>query len=392
MAVTVVSGVQYSGIWNISSQANAKGAGTWPLPPQARLYAWGRNSKGQLGLGNVTNYSSPKQINATANWLDVSACYANVFAIKSDNTLWASGWNLFGQLGLNNNTDYSSPVQVGSLATWSAIGGGGDAVVAVQTNGTLWAWGNGANGILGRNNNTSYSSPKQVGALTNWSSVAKNPINNYYAFGIKTNGTLWSWGQNQYGELGLGNTTVYSSPKQVGALTNWLKVSSGGYQILSIKTDGTIWSWGRNSNGALGLGNIVNYFSPMQIGSGTNWLDICAGYQHSMAVKADGTLWAWGRNNWGQLGLGTSGAGTYKSSPTQVGSLTTWLSVAGGIYSTIALKTDGTIWSWGNGGNGVLGVGNTANYSSPIQIGALTTWTKPFQFYTTPVVLGAKNG
>jgi alpha-tubulin suppressor-like RCC1 family protein len=156
-------------------------------------------------------------------------------------------------------------------------------------------------------------------------------------------------------------------------LTNWLNVSCGRYNSLAVKTNGTLWSWGRNSVGALGLGNRTSYSSPKQIGALTTWLTVAGGPYYTMAVKTDGTLWAIGGNNAaGQMGLNNT---TEYSSPKQVGSLTTWLNVAcGGQEFTFASKTDGTLWSWGRGTEGQLGLGNTTTYSSPKQIGASITW------------------
>lgn len=135
---------------------------------------------------------------------------------------------------------------------------------------------------------------------------------------------LYSWGDNNNGQLGLGNTTNYSSPNQVGSLTNWLNIASGSYFSFIIKTDGTLWSWGQNVFGQLGLNNITYYSSPKQVGSLTNWLNVSCGAYHSIVTKTDGTLWAWGRNNFGQLGLGNT---TNYSSPKQVGSLKTWTAI-----------------------------------------------------------------
>jgi alpha-tubulin suppressor-like RCC1 family protein len=153
--------------------------------------------------------------------------------------LWAWGYNGSGQLGLGNTTNYSSPKAVGALATWSEVSaantyGGGSFCLAIKTDGTLWAWGRNNTGQLGIGNTTTYSSPKQIGALTTWSKTAAGAGG--FSLAIKTNGTLWSWGSNAYGQLGFGNTTAYSSPKQIGALTTWSKVSAGARSSLVIST------------------------------------------------------------------------------------------------------------------------------------------------------------
>ena len=371
MATTVITGVQYSGIWSLAGQANAKALTTWPVIGPA-LYAWGRNTNGELGLGTSGNYvSSPTQVGALKNWSTTGNVADNFsIAVKTDGTLWTWGYNPYGQLGLGNTTYYSSPKQVGSLTAWLTVAGGRYQGLAIKTDGTLWSWGFNNNGQLGLGNRTSYSSPKQIGALTNWSKIS---CGFYFPIAIKTDGTLWSWGDNTYGQLGSGTITNRSSPVQVGSLTNWLSVTCGMYHAVATKTDGTFWSWGYNFRGQLGLGNRTSYSSPKQVGSLTTWLKTGAANQSSYAIKTDGTLWSWGKNGAGCLGLGNT---TYYSSPKQVGSLTTWLNVSAG-YGDFAManKTDGTLWAWGTNAQGVLGQGNTTDRSSPVQVGLLTTWT-----------------
>lgn len=350
---------------------SAIAAGTWPSQPAPHLFAWGRNNTGQLGLGNTTYYSSPKQVGSLTTWSVIKAFTNQTNAIKTDGTLWAWGWNNFGQLGLGNLTYYSSPKQVGALTNWSNLANGLYYSMAIKTDGTLWAWGYGANGQLGLGNQLSYSSPKQVGSLTNWSSISAG-----YAFcvAVKTDGTLWSWGQPNYGQLGLGNISNYSSPKQIGALTSWLKVSCQSYaNTFAIKSDGTLWSWGFGGQGQLGTGSTTSVSSPVQIGALTTWSSLSGGAYNCGAIKTDGTLWMWGQNNNGQLGIGNQ---TGYSSPKQIGGLTTWLTIVNG-YSTFtaAISTSGALWTWGLNNAGQLGLGNTTSYSSPKQVGALTSWT-----------------
>ena len=237
------------------------------------LWSWGRNDFGQLGLGNITNYSSPMQVGALITWATVAGGSNFSLALKTDGTLWSWGLNTYGQLGLGDVTNRSSPNQIGTLTTWSKLGLGVEtnSSLAIKTDGTLWSWGQNNFGQLGLGNTTNYSSPKQVGALTTWATVAGLQRS---AVAVKTDGTLWSWGRNANGQLGLGNTTGYSSPVQVGALTTWSKSSGGQDFALAIKTDGTLWSWGRNDNGQLGLGNTTDYSSPVQVGALTNWFAV----------------------------------------------------------------------------------------------------------------------
>jgi len=338
------------------------------------LFMWGRNSSGQLGLGNTTDYSSPKQVGSLTTWSVISLGTAHSAAVKTDGTFWSWGSGLYGALGLNNTTSYSSPKQVGALTNWLTCAAGQyRSTVAIKTDGTLWSWGQNAYGQLGLGNTTYYSSPKQVGSLTNWLKLSTGAN---FVISIKTDGTMWSWGRNNVGQLGLGNITSYSSPKQIGALTTWSAISAAGVGswCLAIKTDGTMWSWGVNTYGGLGLGNTTDYSSPKQIGALTTWSTPAAGQYWGMAVTTSGALWSWGYNVSGQLGLGNT---TYYSSPKQIGALTTWSKVTATFRTGYAVKTNGTFWDWGYNAYGELGdgtSGGSTHKSSPAQVGSLTTW------------------
>jgi len=362
----------YSGIWTLQAQMQAKEAGQWT--GLSKLFAWGDNSSGKLGLGDTVNRSSPVQVGSLTSWARISFGDSTL-AVQTNGTLWSWGGNSFGQLGIGTTASRSSPVQVGALTNWYEISAGsGGYSFAVKTDGTLWSWGNNDNGALGLGDIARRSSPVQVGALTNWSQISGGET---HAASIKTDGTLWSWGANNFGQLGIGNTSNYSSPKQVGSVTTWTKVSSSNGFTLAIRANGTLWSWGLNFNGQLGLNTgTYNFVTPEQVGALTNWAQVSAGgagVGFCAAVKTDGTLWAWGGNSSGQLGLGNT---TNYSSPKQVGSLTNWAQVATMTTGVLALKFDGTIWAWGANYNGQLGLGNITNYSSPKQIGSLSNWSK----------------
>jgi len=321
-------------------QLSASYGTSMAIKTDGTLWGWGYNNYGQLGLGNTTNYSSPKQVGALTAWSKVSTgTYLSnqplTAAIKTDGTLWTWGRNFYGGLGLGNTTNYSSPKQVGSLTNWSNVYSGGNWVMALKTDGTLWSWGANGFGNLGLGNTTNYSSPNQVGALTNWAFISVPCVNSIFVLAVKTNGTLFSWGGNPQGNLGLNNLTYYSSPKQIGALTTWAKCANGGnYFALAVKTDGTLWSWGANGQGQLGLNSLAYKSSPNQVGSLTNWNLVFCGDSFSSAIKTDGTLWTWGQNNQGQLGFGNT---TPYSSPKQLGSSTAWQTVGAGKITMLAL-------------------------------------------------------
>jgi len=347
--------------------------GTIPGGGQFGLYTWGLNSAGRLGLNNATDASSPVQVGSLTNWAVSSSGYRHSVAIKTDGTMWSWGQNTFGALGLNQSANQSSPTQIGALTNWSKVASGTDCNIAIKTDGTLWGWGANQYGQLGNNiapgTSPAVSSPIQIGALTNWSSIAGSRSN---FFSIKTDGTLWAWGQNSSGCLGLNSSVHVSSPTQIGALTTWA-VAAGSFNVTAaIKTDGTLWVWGGNSSGQLGQNNTTNFSSPVQVGALTTWSTVSTYVVSMAAIKTDGTLWAWGTNNRGQLGQNNT---TNFSSPVQVGALTTWSKVSiTGQYFTQSIKTDGTLWSWGNNYNGQLGQNNLTYKSSPVQVGAATTW------------------
>ena len=162
-------GVQYSGVWTLSQQFQAVGAGTWKNIPTFELYTWGRNGDGELGLNATVNKSSPTQVGALITWSNIAGGRHSM-ATKTDGTLWVWGVNNYGQLGLNDRISRSSPVQVGSDTNWSNIAGSQNHSMATKTNGTLYKWGDNENGQLGLNDRVYRSSPTQVGALTTWTS------------------------------------------------------------------------------------------------------------------------------------------------------------------------------------------------------------------------------
>lgn len=350
-----------------------------PSGPSGNLWTWGTNDNGSLGLGDTVYRSSPTQVGALNTWKSVSAGQGTVAAIKNDGTLWSWGIGFGGSLGHGDYIDRSFPVQVGSLTNWKETKFGSYSAVAIKTDGTLWTWGtnDGFGSVLGLGeDNNSYPSPVQIGLQNDWKTVSHR---NYLSLVIKNDGSLWSWGWNIDGCCGLGYAASpgfgyfdnVSVPTQIGLLTDWKMANMNGFFAAAIKTDGTLWVWGRNSYGQLGLGNTDNYYSPVQVGSATDWKFVSAGTDFTLAIKTDDTLWAWGANYFGQLGLGTL---TDISSPVQVGALTNWKSVIGGYGQVLAIKTDGTLWGWGDNYNGELGLGNNDGYSSPVQVGLATDW------------------
>ena len=345
------------------------------------LFAWGLNTYGNLGLNDIARRSSPVQV-GTSSWASVSANNSATFAIRADNTLWSWGYNVVGQLGQNDVISRSSPVQIGA-GTWSKLitnaGIVTSHIAAIDSNGSLWTWGNNASGQLGLNDTNHRSSPVQLGS-SSWSMISSGQ---QMMIGITTAGKIFAWGDNSNGQLGDSTVVAKSSPIQIGT-SSWSMVTSGSFVTMGITAGGALYSWGAGTYLGEGLG--IAKSSPVQITSlatgsqqqayltsagktGLSWISVSYNGSSKLAVRSDGALLAWGQNNLGQLGLNDI---INRSSPVQVGT-SSWTAVATG-QNTLAIKSDGTLWAWGTGQNGVSGLNDTLHRSSPVQVGT-DTWT-----------------
>jgi len=381
----VYNKINQGGIWEYTGAPGEPG-GLW----QTRSTWYGRLGNGQGAADTSTNiYSSPVQAPGvyTTTW----STMAGVKARGNDGTLWSWGYNSSGQLGVNDRASRSRPVQVGTDTDWSDV----YQSHMRKSDGTIWATGYNGNGELGQNNLVNYSSPTQVGSEDTWTNEANT--NNVTSW-IKTDGTLWVWGYDNYGALGLSQSTArYSSPTQLSGWTTFSKMAITGPNLNGgITTPGTLYMWGSNRYGQLGLNQGPSkypwqpYFTRNHNDKSApnavpgNWAYV-RGYQNSvLATKTDGTLWYWGYGGpWN--GAGPT-APTPVSSPTQVGTDTTW---TGKIWhngdSSAAIKTDGTVWAWGLNPSGALGHNDTTTYSSPKQIPG-TNWTS-IEYSTRSIAL-----
>lgn len=339
------------------------------------LFVWGNNGSGGLGLSNVGgNRSSPVQLPGT--WTQSSfpgnhnGANASSF-MKPEGTLWMCGYGGWGSLGIGTTTTHSSPVQV--AGAWLMAGTGARASFGIKSDGSLWAWGNShTSGVLGLGDTINRSSPVQLAGTWRWIVAG-----NYSAVGIRSNGALFTWGDNSYGGLGLGGGSFsgnQSSPVQISG--TWIKAVAGNTGSLTngagIKSDGSLWTWGCNNYGMIGAGTggspNLNESSPVQI-SGT-WRDVATGSAglSFIALRHDGALFTWGRNTYGQLGQVDQGVN--RSSPVQIAG--TWTHLAQGSLEVMAFKSGGALWAWGRNGSGQLGLGHALNVSSPVQLAG--TW------------------
>ena len=374
---------------NITLEIIYFGPPTSPVTPVTPIVGtvWGvgNNENGELGDDTTDDRSSPVQtICGGSNWVEINCGYYNIAGLKDDGTLWTWGQNNDGGLGDNTTVEKSSPVQTICGGTdWKTmvVGTYYEHCAAIKNDGTLWLWGRNNDGEIGDETTEDKSSPIQtICGGTDWKQIASG--GNHTA-AIKNNGTLWTWGENsggdeegdENGQLGDNTSVNKSSPVQtVCGGTDWKSVSCGERFTAAIKNNGTLWTWGENNNGQLGDETSDNKSSPVQtICGGTDWKQISCGDNHMLAIKNNGTCWTWGENNNGQLGDNTS---VNKSSPVQtVAYGTDWKQVDGGQDHSAAIKNDGTCWVWGDNGSGRLGVDDNDNRSSPVQtIMADTNW------------------
>ncbi|MCL2438614.1 MAG: Ig-like domain-containing protein [Coriobacteriia bacterium] len=352
---------------------------TLALRDDGALWAWGRNNQGQLGLGSgTTQRLIPAQVpvpgGSSYYWTDVTAGYSHTLAIRNDGSLWAWGYNNNGQLGLSDTISRNVPTRVnatdssGNPIEWKTVNSEYRSTLALCVDGTLWSWGYNSSYQLGLGHSDQITVPTLVCEDYEWIAIAQGYRS---GFAIRADETLWAWGRNSEGQLGLGDTTPRTVPTQViatgaGAPTAWKEVYSDYNSTLALCEDGTLWTWGDNKNGQLGLGDRNQRIAPTLVSSassipstdisGDYWIAVSMGYENSFGIRDDGTLWAWGLNNSGQLGLGDN---NYRTRPTLV-SLEGiedegWTVVAAGVAHTLAARDDGSLWTWGQNNYGQLG-------------------------------------
>lgn len=354
------------------------------LNSSGTVLAWGDNSFGQLGNDSRLIQRTPLEVNNLASMTAVAAGDVHSTALSSDGTVWTWGFNGQGQLGDGTTVQRASPARV--LTTDTATGALAGATIALsgvitiasginhsiglKGDGTIWAWGHNSYGQIGNDSTTNSLVATHVQGLSGMSMIAIAAVS-YHNLALRSDGTVWSWGNNTSGQLGDGKTSSLKVATLVPGLNGIVAIAAGSSHSLALKNDGTVWAWGLNTSGQLGDTTTTLRKSPVQVSGLSGIFDIAAGGDHSLALRADGTVWAWGANSVGQLGDNTT---TNRLTPQIVSNLAYVTDIAAGGYHSLAIKNDSSVWSWGNNWYGQLGEFTDTLVSErhvPVQVAAV---------------------
>lgn len=291
-------------------------------------------------------------------WIQITGFLTHTCGLRSDGTAWCWGSDTNAALGngaLTGQRKTPSPVYNAGPA-WSKISAGNHFTCGIKTDGTLWCWGSEGSGRLGNGSTSSTQNiPVQVGVETGWRDISAG---NQFACGVKNDGTAWCWGSDANAQLGNGATSSdQSAPVQVLNYGRWKRISAGGGYACGVQEDGSGWCWGTDSNGLLGNGPVLTAAQdvPSRLMSPGRWADISTNRgQHACGIKTDGSLWCWGTGTNGRLGINST---SHQSSPRRVFGNDKWIAVSTGYIHSCGMKDDRSVWCWGDDTSGGLGNG-----------------------------------
>jgi alpha-tubulin suppressor-like RCC1 family protein len=341
------------------------------------MWGVGYNAAGALGDGTLVNRPAPVAVGFFDDWVACAAGYYTSYGLRADGSLWAWGANDKGQVGTGATaTKVTRPKRVGGAATYTSLAAGAFHALAVRSDGTLWSWGRNNHGQLGNGSLTKSGVPVRVGTDSDWIAVAAH---GYHSAAKKADGSWWMWGYNGDGQLGLGNTADRMAPVLISGPGVCDEVFPGGYQTFSrwapgMAKAGQLTSAGRNQWGQLGRGtwddlnNPVPSFAPLAVSDA--FIDVGPGWSHTLGLTTDGRVMAWGRGIQGAIGNGT--AIEVNPTPADIG-LSGVTALAAGEQFSLARRDDASVWGWGTDASGQLGLSGSGNHLTPTRIAALTT-------------------
>ncbi|HEX5752852.1 MAG TPA: RCC1 repeat-containing protein [Archangium sp.] len=330
----------------------------------------GRVSEVTASVTNALRRSASKRfVVTTTPCVTLSAGNAYSMSLRSDGTPWAWGNNEFGQLGTGTNTHSATPLQVSGLSELMVISAGNNAqhAIALGTDGSVWSWGANWYGQLGDGTTAHRAAPVQVSGP---STVVAVSAGGNFSLAMRRDGLVWAWGYNAEGELGDGTATHRSTPMPVSDVSDAVMASAGDQHALAMSSDGTVWAWGHNTSGQVGDGTLTHRTTPSKVSGLSGVVAVSAGGQHSLALRGDGTVWAWGYNESGALGDGST---LQRSTPVQVSGLSGVVAISAGYLHSLALRHDGTVWAWGSNTLNQLGDGTAEpQRSTPVRVSGLS--------------------
>jgi alpha-tubulin suppressor-like RCC1 family protein len=344
------------------------------LKHDGTVLAWGSNQQGQFGLVVTTpaNSATPQLVPGLSNIVAIHAGTAHSLALRSDGLVFGWGDNTYGQLGNPPaGGPLVGPTLVGNLTGVVAISAGTNHSMALRSDGTVWCWGDNSRGQCGIGATpTSVAVPTQTPTLSGITGIAGGLVSSLV---VKNDGTVWSFGDNTMGQIGNGTTGgTVTSPVKVSTITDAVGVAASGYNGVALSADGTLRSWGDNVNGGLGNGTGQVTQIPIELPNFTGAAAVAAGQDFSMALKSTGTVWGWGSDANAQLGNGAA-SGTPVVTPVQAGTISTATAIATGVMHGVALLSNGTLVAWGGNGSGQIGDGTSGNTRvSPVAVGVVS--------------------
>jgi alpha-tubulin suppressor-like RCC1 family protein len=327
------------------------GIHTLALGVDGRVWAFGSNAQGQVGIGAAAESRTPVAVPGLGPTYAISAGILHSLAVMDDATVKAWGYNGLGLLGDGTTIDRHQPVTVAGLSSMVATAAGFYHSLGLRSDGTVWAWGWNGFGELGDGTTTGRLRAAQVPGLTEVVAISAGA---YHSLALRSDGSVWAWGYNEHGELGIGAGGEAHGPTRVADLGPVTAISAGLYHSLAIRSDGTVWAWGYNGFGQLGTGDTVDARSPVPVGGLRAATSVGAGGLHSLAAMDDGSVRAWGWNGVGQLGDGTTTDSLVAVEVVHVGTVT---AVSAGMVHSVAVVGSGTMWAWGWDAYGQLGAG-----------------------------------
>ena len=367
-AVTsTASGEVGSSDWKMLSGGDRHTCG---IRTSGELYCWGLNDQGQLGDATLDPRATPTKVAlGFTDWASVSAGGNSTCALRVNRRLYCWGSNNGGSLGVGDEDPRSVPTQVaGSFTSWTSVSVGTAHACGRRSTGRLYCWGSNPFGALGLGDKQPRLTPTEVsGQRTDWADVSAG---SFHTCARRSTGRLFCWGYNVVGQVGNGTETQAAlTPRQVaGGLTDWTSVSAGGAHTCAGRSSGGLFCWGGNSTGQLGVGTTdAGRSTPTQVAGGlTSWRSVDAGGEHTCARRSTGRLYCWGYNMFGQLGDRSE---DNRDAPVQVaGGATDWKTLGTGDYHMCATITSGRAYCWGRGGDGQLGDGTSSTYSTPNEV------------------------